>query len=947
MGDATDHDSITSLSYTRVILRSPCKRRWSLQPVGPILIVGDENLVALPDIPDEGIQIVSFPGLTSNLLRTVIDKLPGNYLEIKTIILSLGTHHTNPFKVDSFKHSLRRLYGTTREKFPRARIWFPLIGHPLHCSETYISEIDSINSVFKQYLVLKTPPPTQFFIDNISHIWTWDTGQRVWDIWNLGSKLTGHGGVRKRGTDLDSLKSNPNGNVLNLAPNFTLSDAQLSLLQKGLSFIPSMAIGDKNKPVSLIEDLSSYHRRLKLAAYFMDQSDVVGERKNRLFLPKSDWEPKPAKVPKEVRNLIQANVEAVEKIGHAPLPRPKPNLTQEEVWALRALQEDPHIVIKPADKGSVTVIMDRFMYIAEGNRQLGDSTYYTPIDTPMYKDTAVTINNILLALQNGGFIQNKQYIYLKGETDPKQRHIYFLPKIHKDPSSWPVPHMMPAGRPIVSDCGSETYRISEYIDSYLNPLSMRHPSYVRDTYDFIDKIKAKTVNTGDYIFSMDVDSLYTNIGADAGLKSVRECFNSFPVKDRPDDFILELLEVSLKRNDFTFDNQVYLQTKGVAMGKKFAPALANIFMAAWEQQALQSANLRPSLYLRFLDDIFGIWPHSLQEFEVFTTHLNSIDPSIKVKQIIDSRSIDFLDTTVFKGEDFSSTFRLATKVYFKPTDTHALLHRASYHPQHTFLGIIKSQILRFKRLCSRPFDFHQARIVLFRALHQRGYSRSFLKRALSWEGGTTDNSQENPILPMIMTFSPMAIRACQAIRKNFDKYIQDPHPLREYKSMAAFKRNSTLGDYLVHSKLKPINPYKRRGPTLDSYSRLINKRQDISCKQPRKSGSLDTTNCVYALTCHKCGLKYVGETGRSLRTRWGEHRGNFLRKKKGSTTLIQHSITHGEYMSIMVLEANPTWTQKTRRARERSWIASLGTLVPWGLNDLGPKPLRESADVIN
>lgn len=29
----------------------------------------------------------------------------------------------------------------------------------------------------------------------------------------------------------------------------------------------------------------------------------------------------------------------------------------------------------------------------------------------------------------------------------------------------------------------------EYVEYFLNPISTRHPSYVRDTYDFIEKIK--------------------------------------------------------------------------------------------------------------------------------------------------------------------------------------------------------------------------------------------------------------------------------------------------------------------------------------------------------------------------------------------------------------------------------------------------------------------------
>jgi len=53
----------------------------------------------------------------------------------------------------------------------------------------------------------------------------------------------------------------------------------------------------------------------------------------------------------------------------------------------------------------------------------------------------------------------------------------------------------------------------------------------------------------------------------------------------PDEYILKLLEINLTKNDFEFDSKFYLQDKGTAMDKKFAPSYANIFMADWEESA--------------------------------------------------------------------------------------------------------------------------------------------------------------------------------------------------------------------------------------------------------------------------------------------------------------------------------------------------------------------------
>lgn len=121
------------------------------------------------------------------------------------------------------------------------------------------------------------------------------------------------------------------------------------------------------------------------------------------------------------------------------------------------------------------------------------------------------------------------------------------------------------------------------------------------------------------------------------------------------------------------------------------------------------------------------WHHGLQEFQVFLQVLNSHHASIKVKSVIDKQAIDFLDTTVYKGHDFHITGQLDFKVFFKETDTHALLHHRSYQPRHTFRGIVLAQLIRFKSICSQDNSFQEAKQILFKVLQRRGYSRSLLR----------------------------------------------------------------------------------------------------------------------------------------------------------------------------------------------------------------------------
>ena len=60
--------------------------------------------------------------------------------------------------------------------------------------------------------------------------------------------------------------------------------------------------------------------------------------------------------------------------------------------------------------------------------------------------------------------------------------LYFLPKIHKPLSAAP-------GRPVISNCGKPTAKVSEYLDNILKPTMQNSWSYIKDSGDFLKKLK--------------------------------------------------------------------------------------------------------------------------------------------------------------------------------------------------------------------------------------------------------------------------------------------------------------------------------------------------------------------------------------------------------------------------------------------------------------------------
>ena len=165
------------------------------------------------------------------------------------------------------------------------------------------------------------------------------------------------------------------------------------------------------------------------------------------------------------------------------------------------------------------------------------------------------------------------------------------------------------------------------------------------------------------------------------------------------------------------------------MGIKMAPNYANIFMGRLEDRILQSADLKPTLWVRYIDDIFMLWPHGPISLKSFLDHINNFHSTIKFSSSHSSEQIHFLDVMIhLKGN------RLITNLYKKPTDRKQYLHYKSCHsnwkklsPQHSKRGIPYSQLLRIKRICSEEHDFTSNSSELMKSFLSRGYPRQVLE----------------------------------------------------------------------------------------------------------------------------------------------------------------------------------------------------------------------------
>ena len=136
------------------------------------------------------------------------------------------------------------------------------------------------------------------------------------------------------------------------------------------------------------------------------------------------------------------------------------------------------------------------------------------------------------------------------------------------------------------------------------------------------------------------------------LQPVCNIFTKFPDPYRPDRKLLALLQIALCNNVFQFDDRLFLQICGTAMGKGFAPSCANIYIWKLDRLAIQRGGDYLKAYFRFID-IFAIWSGALQQLQIFQDYLNSHYlnlqnlPGIHITFTIKSRVTEFLDTLVY------------------------------------------------------------------------------------------------------------------------------------------------------------------------------------------------------------------------------------------------------------------------------------------------------------
>ena len=494
--------------------------------------------------------------------------------------------------------------------------------------------------------------------------------------------------------------------VLNLSDR-NLSYSEMSVLGRGLKFCLTPTMLDHGL---LKESLDKFICNCSLKLFFSEVDEIAPPEEHDMFTHKdmrlkSTFNPP---LPSNLEHIYYLILEEVLMFKAIPMRERPLNLSTQQRESLNRLADDELIIIKKADKGSNIVVENRLDHITECKRQLNDIKFYMKLEEDLTSKYRLKVEQLIIQMYDTKEIDIKTYNYLMSGGN-RTSIFYTLPKIHKKFEK------IPPGHPIVSSIDSPTEKISQFLDIILQPYAQSGRSYIKDTSDFLLKLENTWIESDEWIFSMDVSSLYTNIPHHEGIKVVSEVIKTHrgPASNTN---ILKMLNLVLKYNCFRFMDEHFLQINGTAMGTRVAPTYAIIYMNWFEETFVYTYQKCPRIWFRFIDDIWGVFKGSEYEMTQFITYLNNVHPSIKFTVEYSKRKVVFLDVTTKICDN-----RIISMLYVKLTDNHGYLDYSSSHPSHNKSSIPYSQFLRLKRNCSAWSDWikHSPKLSMYLSL--RGY----------------------------------------------------------------------------------------------------------------------------------------------------------------------------------------------------------------------------------
>jgi hypothetical protein len=501
---------------------------------------------------------------------------------------------------------------------------------------------------------------------------------------------------------------------------------------------------------------------------------------------------------------------------------------------LKSLKSKNCYYIK-SDKSNSIVIMDKNEYTNKTEAMLSEGPYTILKKSPLNVFQTRCIESIKNCKN---LINNKHLKWKLQISNPVLPKLYCLPKIHK--TGIPM-------RPIVSGINSPSYWISKFLVHEFSQLEPPKGFSIKNSHDFIAKVKDSKLLNNEYMVSFDVNSLFPSIPIPESIKLLETWLKDNSISNLLIPEYLKLTQLCMNQTAFQFNGKFYSQTFGTAMGNPLSPFLANLFMSHFETELSAKCNYFPRIFYRYVDDIFAIVSFTKDRLAEFTELMNSQYPSIKftVEVEVDSK-LPFLDILISRNNGI-----LDFNVYRKPTQVDRFIDNNSFHPKEHKLAAFHSMVYRMLTFPLSKENLNAEVSYIKNVAISNGFSPSII---------------DNIIRKQKFTLS---IKSLTTIRKENEqskwaKLLYFPPITNNIKKIFA-QHNLKTAQY-SSNKIKTIV-----GSTKDKTELL------------QKSG-------IYKITCQGCNHVYIGQTIRTIQKRFKEHISKFKNCHPDQSSVAKHLI---------------------------------------------------------